>query len=99
MKPIPPRYKLTQTEHIDGFEADKFKQAVELAERMLETGHNRAVTITDTRAHKNKPRQYRVTVCDGSAHANPYIDHCGVCMPRWGIVVKAVEPNKESSNG
>jgi hypothetical protein len=24
-------------------------------------------------------------VCEGEAHRNAYIDHCGVCMPRWGI--------------
>ena len=22
--------------------------------------------------------------CKGEAHSNPYIDNCGVCMPRWG---------------
>lgn len=22
--------------------------------------------------------------CTGEAHSNPYIDHCGVCMPHWG---------------
>jgi hypothetical protein len=22
--------------------------------------------------------------CNGEAHSNPYIDHCGVCMPYWG---------------
>jgi hypothetical protein len=24
--------------------------------------------------------------CSGEAHSNPYIDHCGVCMPNWGTV-------------
>ena len=24
--------------------------------------------------------------CNGDAHSNPYIDHCGVCMPNWGII-------------
>ena len=24
--------------------------------------------------------------CDGEAHRNPYIDSCGRCMPRWGVV-------------
>ena len=23
-------------------------------------------------------------VCNGDAHSNPHIDHCGVCMPHWG---------------
>jgi hypothetical protein len=22
--------------------------------------------------------------CEGEAHSNPFIDNCGVCMPRWG---------------
>ena len=22
--------------------------------------------------------------CSGEAHSNPFIDHCGVCMPHWG---------------
>ncbi len=26
--------------------------------------------------------------CTGEAHSNAYIDHCGVCMPRWGLVEK-----------
>ena len=24
--------------------------------------------------------------CTGEAHSNPWIDHCGVCAPRWGLV-------------
>lgn len=24
--------------------------------------------------------------CDGEAHRNPYIDHCGLCAPRWGWI-------------
>lgn len=24
--------------------------------------------------------------CPGAAHSNAYIDHCGVCAPRWGQV-------------
>lgn len=24
--------------------------------------------------------------CAGEAHSNPNIDHCGVCMPNWGII-------------
>ena len=25
--------------------------------------------------------------CPGEAHSNAYIDHCGICMPRWGVLV------------
>lgn len=28
--------------------------------------------------------------CTGEAHSNPYIDHCGVCMPHWGKYPVAV---------
>ena len=28
--------------------------------------------------------------CMGEAHSNPYIDHCGVCMPHWGKYPVAV---------
>jgi len=24
--------------------------------------------------------------CNGEAHSNAYIDHCGVCLPGWGWV-------------
>jgi hypothetical protein len=24
--------------------------------------------------------------CDGEAHRNPFVDHCGQCAPRWGQV-------------
>lgn len=27
-----------------------------------------------------------LTQCPGEAHQNPHIDHCGVCMPHWGLV-------------
>jgi hypothetical protein len=29
--------------------------------------------------------------CTGDAHSNPHIDHCMVCLPRWGVVAE-VEP-------
>lgn len=25
--------------------------------------------------------------CTGEAHSNAFIDHCGMCMPRWGRVI------------
>jgi hypothetical protein len=24
--------------------------------------------------------------CEGEAHSNPHIDHCGACAPRWGFM-------------
>lgn len=45
---------------------------------------NRLRTIAST--HKLEvPRK-----CEGEAHSNPFIDNCGCCMPRWGVVAKDV---------
>jgi hypothetical protein len=33
-------------------------------------------------------KEHRVnplTKCTGEAHSNPFIDNCGICMPRWGV--------------
>lgn len=34
--------------------------------------------------------------CNGEAHRNPFIDHCMVCMPRWGTIEYLV-PKEELS--
>lgn len=31
-----------------------------------------------------------LTKCEGEAHSNAYIDHCSLCMPRWGLVGESV---------
>src|ERR1700722_7957428 len=41
--------------------------------------------------------------CEGEAHANPFIDNCMVCAPRWGfagvhVLVRARMPNKISTS-
>jgi hypothetical protein len=41
-------------------------------------------------AHKRKPVRTIETPCTGDAHKNPHIDHCMVCMPRWGVVVRNI---------
>jgi len=33
-----------------------------------------------------RPKTGRLIPCPGEAHSNPFIDHCGTCMPRWGKV-------------
>lgn len=33
--------------------------------------------------------------CPGEAHSNPFIDNCGVCMPRWGLV-EVLKPSLEA---
>ena len=38
------------------------------------------------------------TKCTGDAHSNPNIDHCGVCMPGWGIVEKPVKRSEEHTS-
>lgn len=30
------------------------------------------------------------TPCPGEAHSNFNVDHCGVCMPHWGIIHRDV---------
>lgn len=27
-----------------------------------------------------------LVACPGEAHSNAFIDNCGVCMPRWGVI-------------
>ena len=34
-----------------------------------------------------KKTEWHLVPCDGSAHSEPNIDHCGVCAPRWAVVV------------
>lgn len=29
--------------------------------------------------------------CNGDAHSNAFIDHCGVCMPHWGKIYRNVK--------
>lgn len=33
-------------------------------------------------------KAYVLVACCGEAHSNPYIDHCALCMPLWGICVE-----------
>ena len=30
---------------------------------------------------------WKWTDCNGEAHSNANIDHCGVCLPRWGRIL------------
>ena len=34
--------------------------------------------------------------CPGEAHENAYIDHCGICKPRWGQMMTYEPPTVES---
>lgn len=34
-----------------------------------------------------KAEAWHLVSCDGAAHSEPNIDHCGVCAPRWAVVV------------
>lgn len=36
--------------------------------------------------HPGWPALAPLTACDGPAHANPHIDNCGLCAPRWGFL-------------
>jgi hypothetical protein len=85
------RYEITQEGFEDSLFSNDYKGAVEAAENMFRSGEGKTVTIHDKRAHKGKPKSYKATVCTGEAHSNPFIDHCWVCMPNWGVVVTPLE--------
>ena len=67
--------------------AASMEGAETVAQNWIDQNHQ-PVTITDHMARRSKPNFYTVTECTGAAHANAFIDHCAVCMPRWGIIVK-----------
>lgn len=52
------------------------------------------VTVTKTGAkfflYVRKPTGKEIP-CTGEAHSNAFIDNCGLCMPRWGVVAE-LEP-------
>ena len=66
-----------------------FEIAVTVATRWLDEQKTPAV-IFDRMAHVGKPDTWSVTRCTGEAHSNPFIDHCGVCMPYWEVAVRSV---------
>lgn len=35
--------------------------------------------------------------CNGEAHSNPFIDHCGCCVPHWGIVAELLPLNLDEA--
>ena len=43
---------------------------------------------------KHRGQDYTVTVCDGEAHGNGFIDNCSNCAPSWGVVVRHVVTGK-----
>lgn len=69
--------------------ASKFDQAIRRAESAISADIDN-VYVFDRMARRGKPQLYRVQQCNGEAHRNPFIDHCGVCMPRWGYTVTPV---------
>lgn len=85
------RYKIDQDGYADSLYSDTFKDAKDAAYRLIESDKNATVKIHDRRARVGKPETYSVQKCTGEAHSNPYIDHCMVCAPEWGIVVSITE--------
>lgn len=45
-----------------------------------------ALAIKEIKEELRRAGIPELTPCDGEAHANPHIDNCGTCMPRWGWV-------------
>ena len=58
----------------------------------------KTVTILETdsglKARKEFSREKtgKTVPCPGEDHSNAFIDHCGVCMPRWGVLEEYEEP-------
>ncbi len=75
---------------------DTFEKAKQSAALMLKDGVTEGY-IEDTYYKKRKPRKWTVKICTGEAHSNAFIDHCGVCMPDWGIVVREIKPAIEEA--
>jgi hypothetical protein len=97
MNTVSERYEIKQ----EGFDvivyANTLNEAATKALNALESkveGHDAPITITDRRARKGKPSAFTATLCTGAAHSNPFIDHCGVCMPFWGVVIRPKESNE-----
>ena len=88
-------------EHVSRFDHARSGKmdAVTIAQNWIESKKFSAelgsVLIYDRMAHHGKPQLWKVEKCPGEAHSNPRIDHCGVCMPRWGIVVKVLHVRSE----
>ncbi len=82
------RYEISNPERgIIGHATSK-EEAVNIAQNWIEKEKLPAV-IRDSKARKNKPSLFDVRICTGEAHSNPWIDNCGVCMPYWGVTVRA----------
>jgi len=56
----------------------------------IESGFLKVSSLEDkiARRHANVIDPTHWKACDGEAHSNAYIDHCGVCAPNWGKVWK-----------
>jgi hypothetical protein len=36
-------------------------------------------------------KNFRIVECHGEAHSNPFIDHCMVCLPYWGVYAQEIK--------
>jgi hypothetical protein len=44
------------------------------------------VNLFDDLCQTNNPDKAIFLPCEGEAHKNAFIDHCVLCMPRWGEI-------------
>lgn len=78
------------------------RQACDLIEEIRKA---LALGATEEIKVKNVNRAFReygflpLTECKGEAHENPHIDHCGRCMPRWGLVGAPVRIGASKPSG
>jgi hypothetical protein len=60
-----------------------------MARRMCSCGQRPAKFLPRARRYLCDPcgkAEGLLVPCSGEAHSNPYIDNCGICAPRWGLV-------------
>jgi hypothetical protein len=51
-----------------------------------ETDRDPAQAMAALRAKLEGAGLAPLEACGGEAHSNPFIDNCGRCAPRWGLV-------------
>lgn len=56
----------------------------EIRQLAAETDRDPATAMAHIRAKLEAAGLFPLIACTGEAHANPFIDNCPRCMPRWG---------------
>ncbi len=82
---------IVREKHVSGISFENDETIATLEAAIVEFDRQ-AVLLSILSAEAGFPLEYvqkktgKMIPCDGEAHSNPHIDHCMVCMPRWGEV-------------